>query len=308
MGGSSVFQNFARDLYFGIRLLRRSPGFSLIVILFLTLGIGANTALSSWIAGILLRPFPTVPHQERLLVLGGTVRGQNYFDDMSYPDFLDLQRNSKLIDSFIVNKITGTTLNIGDRAQPAAGSIVSANYFSALGVRPFLGRGFDPSEDQGRNAHPVAVISYSLWKERFDSDENIIGKTQLLNGVRHTIVGVAPEGFYGTFVGRFIQLWVPVSMQETFESDGYKLEDRGARWIEGFALLKPGVTREQAEDELSGIAKRLEADYPATNRGRGIQLFPLSNHPFDHAAEQLPVLKISSVVTFLLLLIVCANV
>jgi predicted permease len=308
MGGPSVFHNFARDLYFGIRLLRRSPGFSLIVILCLTLGIGANTAVFSWIEGILLRPFPTVPHQERLLVLGGTVRGQNYFDDMSFLDFLDLQRNSKLIDSFIVNKITGTTLNIGDRAQTAAGSIVSANYFSALGVRPFLGRGFDPSEDQGRNAHPVAVISYSLWKERFDSDENIIGKTQLLNGVRHTIVGVAPEGFYGTFVGRFIQLWVPVSMQETFESGGYKLEDRGARWIEGFALLKPGVTREQAEEELSGIAKRLEADYPATNRGRGIQLFPLSNHPFDHAAEQLPVLKISSVVTFLLLLIVCANV
>jgi len=90
MGGPSVFQNFARDLYFGIRLLRRSPGFSLIVILCLTLGIGANTAVFSWIEGILLRPFPTVPHQERLLVLGGTVRGQNYIDDMSHPDFLDL--------------------------------------------------------------------------------------------------------------------------------------------------------------------------------------------------------------------------
>ena len=308
MGESNVVQNFTRDLYFGVRMLRRSPGFSLVVILCLTLGIGANTAVFSWIEGILLRPFPTVPHQERLLVVGGTARGQNYIDDMSYPDFLDLQRNSKLIDSFIVNKITGATLNIGDRAQAVPASIVSANYFSALGIRPVLGRGFDPSEDQGRNAHPVTVISYSLWKERFHGDENIIGETQLLNGVPHTIIGIAPEGFYGTFVGHFIQLWVPASMQETFEPDSYKLEDRSARWIEGFAVLKPGVNREQAQDELSGIAKRLEADYPATNRGRGIQLFPLWNHPFDQAGEESPVLKISSVVAFLLLLIVCANV
>src|SRR5579864_2660203 len=160
----NFLQNLARDLSFGVRMLRRSPGFSLIVIVCLTLGIGANTAVFSWIEGILLRPFQMVRDQNRLVALGQTVRGQNYIDDISYPDLLDLQRNSKLIDSFIVSKITGTTLNIGDRAQTAAGSIVSANYFSALGIRPFLGRGFDPAEDQGRNAHPVAVISYSLWK------------------------------------------------------------------------------------------------------------------------------------------------
>jgi len=308
MGISTGLHNLWRDLAFGFRMLRRSPGFSLVVVLCLTLGIGANTAVFSWIEGILLRPFPMVPDQNRLLVLGQTVRNQNDIDDVSYPDFLDLQRNSKLIDSFIVNKITGTTLNIGDRAQRVPASIVSANYFSALGIRPLLGRGFDPSEDQGRNAHPVTVISYSLWKERFHGDENIIGKAQLLNGVPHTIIGVAPKGFYGTFVGYFIQLWVPLSMQETFEPGGYKLEDRSARWIEGFALLKPGVTREQAQDEVSGIAKRLETDYPVTNRGRGFRLFALWNHPFDQAGDELPVLTVSSVVAFLLLLIVCANV
>ena len=308
MGISVGLRNFTRDLAFGVRMLRRSPGFSLVVVFCLTLGIGANTAVFSWIEGILLRPFPMVPHQEQLLVLGQTVRGEVDVDDISYPDFLDLQKNSKLIDSFIVNKITGTTLSIGDRAEEVSASIVSSNYFDALRVRPFLGRGFDASEDQGRNAHPVTVISYWLWKERFHSDPQIIGKTQLLNAVPHTIIGVAPEGFYGTFVGRFIQLWVPVSMQESFESGGYKLEDRSMRWIEGFALLKPGVTREQAQEELSFIAKRLENDYPATNRGRGIRLFPLWNHPFDHASEQLPVLKIASVVTVLLLLIVCANI
>jgi MacB-like periplasmic core domain len=210
------FQNLNGDLAFGIRMLRRSPGLALVVVLCLTLGIGANTAVFSWIEGILLRPFSRVRGQERLLVLGGTIRGENDIDDISYPDLLDLERNSKLIDSFIVNKITGATLNTGDRAEAVAASIVSSNYFSALGIRPVLGRGFDPSDDQGRNAHPVTVISYGLWKERFHGDESIIGKTQLLNGMPHTIIGVAPQGFYGTFVGRFIQLWIPVSMQEVF--------------------------------------------------------------------------------------------
>lgn len=307
MDGSSL-NNFGRDLSFGFRMLRRSPGYSLLVILCLTLGIGANAAVFSWIEGILLRPFPRVLHQERLAAMAGTVRGQGDLDSVSYPDWLDLQKNSRLIDAFIADKITGTTLSIGDRAQNVAASIVSSNYFSALGIQPVLGRGFEPSEEQGRNAHPVTVISYWLWKESFHGDENIVGKTQLLNGVPHTIIGVAPAGFFGTFVGHPIQLWVPISMQEVFEPEAYKLEDRSARWIEGFVKLKPGVTRQQAQDELSGLAKRLAADYPATNRGRGVRLFPLWQTPFNAAREQLPVLKVSSAVAFLLLLIVCANV
>ncbi len=92
----------------------------------------------------------------------------------------------------------GATLSVGDRADRVSGSIVSSNYFDALGIRPLLGRGFEPAEELGRNAHPVTVISYWMWKERFHSDGGIIGKTQLLNGVPHTIIGVAPEGFYGT--------------------------------------------------------------------------------------------------------------
>lgn len=308
MDNSNFLENFARDLAFGIRMLRRSPGFSLVVIICLTLGIGANTAVFSWIEGILLRPFPLVTHQERLLAIAGSVRGQAYLDDISYPDFLDLQKNSMLTEAFIADKITGATLNVGERAENVSASIVSANYFSALRIRLLRGRGFRLSEDQGRNAHPVAVISYWLWQQRYHGDENIVGKTQLLNGTPHTIIGVAPEGFYGTFVGRPIELWVPLCMQEVFEPGGYKLEDRAARWIEGFILPKLGVTREQVQDELSSVAKRLESDYPASNRGRGIELFPLWKTPFNHAGEQLPMLRIASAATFLLLLIVCANV
>ena len=206
---------FFSDLRFGLRMLRRSPGFSILAILCLTLGIGANTAVFSWIEGILFRPYPAVAHQERLFALTGTARGEADPTALSWPDFLDLQRNCTLVESFLVTKITGTTLSIGDRAEVTTGSIVSANYFDAIGVHPILGRGFEAGEDAGSNAHPVTVISYQLWQGRFKGDPQIIGKTQRLNGVMHTIVGVAPQGFYGTFVGWAMQFWVPASMEET---------------------------------------------------------------------------------------------
>jgi predicted permease len=302
-----MIETALQDLRFGCRMLRRSPGFSLLAVLCLTLGIGANTAVFSWIEGILFRPFPAVAHQERMLALSGTARGTPGSSALSWPDFVDFRRNCKLID-LLEDKIMGTTLSIGDRAEVATGSIVSSNYFATLGVRPALGRGFSPDEESGRNAHPVTVISYQAWQERYDGDPRVLGRTQVLNGVQHTIVGVAPAGFYGTFVGYAMQFWVPTSMQERFDAGGYKLEDRGAHWIEGFAQLKPGVTREQAQAEISAVARRLEAAYPATNRGRGVDLLPLWQTPFNKAHELLPTLGITLAVVFLVLLIACANV
>jgi predicted permease len=297
-----------QDLRFGLRMLRRDPGFSILALLCLTLGIGANAAVFSWVEGILFRPYPLVTHQERLLALTGTARGETGHTSLSWLDFVDLRRTCTLFDSFFVSKITGTTLSIGDRAERTTGSIVSDNYFDAIGVRPILGRGFEPGEDSGRNAHPVAVISYQLWKGHFNGDPQIIGKTQRLNGVVHTIVGVAPQGFYGTFVGWGMQFWVPTSMEEVFESGGYKLEDRDARWIEAFARLKPGVTLEQAQAEISSVAKRLEVDYPATNRGRSVKLWALWQTPFNNAGTLLPTLEIMLAVVVFVLLIACANV
>src|SRR5260370_1343231 len=245
--GLPVIETTLQDLRFGFRMLRRSPGFSILAILCLTLGIGANAAVFSWVEGILFRPYPAVTHQEQLLAITGTARGESDPTDLSWPDLLDLQRSCRLFDSFIVTKIMGTTISIGDRAEVTTGSIVSANYFDAIGVHPILGRGFEPGEDSGRNAHPVTVISYQLWQGRFKGDPQIIGKTQRLNKVLHTIVGVAPEAFYVTLVCWAMQFWVPASMEETFESGGYKLEDRGARWIEAYVLLKPDVTSAQAQ-------------------------------------------------------------
>jgi predicted permease len=306
--GLPFLETAFQDLRFGLRMLRRDPGFSILAILCLTLGIGANAAVFSWIEGILFRPYPAVAHQERLLALTGTARSEAGHTGLSWPDFIDVRRNCTLFESFVVSKITGTTLSIGDRAERTTGSIVSDNYFDALGVRPILGRGFEPGEDLGRNAHPVTIISYQLWKGRFNGDRQIIGKMQRLDGVLHTIVGVAPEGFYGTFVGWAMQFWVPASMEEVFEDGGYKLEDRDARWIEAFARLKPGVTIEQAQNEVSSVARRLEADYPATNRGRSIKLWALWQTPFNNASTLLPTLEIMLAVVIFVLLIACANV
>jgi predicted permease len=186
--------------------------------------------------------------------------------------------------------------------------MVSANYFEALGVHPILGRGFEKGEDVGRNAHPVTVISYRLWRDRFHGDPAIVGRTQLLNGLPHTIVGVAPEGFYGTFVGYAFQFWVPASMQPQFDDGVYKLEDRSAQWIEGYIRLKPGVSMERAQAEVSAIAVRLEKAYPDTNRGRGVRLWPLWQTPFNGAAVLQPTLVVALVVVVAVLFIACANV
>src|SRR6516165_6546741 len=302
----NVIENFARDMRLGVRMLRRNPGFTVLTILCLTLGIGANAAVFSWVEGILFRPYPLVPHQERLVALSGTAGEER--EQTSWPDLLDLQKSCTLCETVFVSSITGATLSIGERAEVTTGSIVSANYFDAIGVQPILGRGFAPGEDTGRNGHPVVVISYRLWQTRFRGDPEIIGKTQRLDNVVHTIIGVAPARFYGTFVGRVMEFWVPASMVEVYNAGSNKLEDRGARWAEAFVRLKPGVTRNQAQQEISAIAARLEVAYPATNRGRGIKVWPLWNTPFNHASHLLPTLQIMVVVAMFVLFIVCANV
>ena len=303
-----VIETVVQLFRYGFRTLRNSPGFSILAILCMTLGIGANAAVFSWVEGILFRPYPAVTHQERMLAVAGTARGEAGGTETSWPDLQDVQRNSKLIDALIVSKITGATLSIGERAEITTGSIVSANYFDALGVRPIMGRGFEAGEDSGRDAHPVIVISYRLWKTRYNGDPEIVGKTQKLDNISHTIVGVAPEKFYGTFVGWAMNFWVPASMEDIFEGGDYKLEDRGARWAEAYVRLKPGVTRQQAQEEISAVASRLERDFPATNRGRGIRLWRLWETPFNNAGTLLPTLEIMVAVVALVLLIACANV
>jgi predicted permease len=273
------------------------------------LGIGANTAVLSWVEGVMLRPYPLVRDEDSLFVIAGTAPEAMKGTDISWPDFQDFARSATTIQAVIADRINGAALGlVNQKAERAPGSIVSANYFDALGVKPVVGRGFEPGEDVGRNAHPVVVISYQFWQRRFANDPDAVGTTIRLNGVPHTVIGVAPEGFFGTFVGYQFQFWVPASMQEAFDPGGYKLEDRGARWIEGFVRVKPGVTRAQAQTELSAIADRLQKEYPSTNRGRGIMLKPLWQSPFNPMDALVPTLTIALVVVAAVLLIACANV
>jgi macrolide transport system ATP-binding/permease protein len=307
--GTHFIDTLFQDIRFALRVLRKNPGFTSIAVLTLALGIGANAAVFSWIEGLLFRPFPMAAYQERMVALSGTSLGNEYTGvDLSWPDFQDFQRNCNLFDSFIADKIMSAALNIGGRSDRAIGSVVSANYFDALGIRPILGRGFEPSDDAGLNAHPVIVISYEMWQDVFRGDPNIIGKTQRLNNVEHTIIGVAPKGFYGTFVGWSIQFWVPASMVQVFEGAKISLDDRGARWIEGFAMLKPGVTVRQAQSEISAVAGRLATAYPEIDRGRGVSLLPLWLTPFNKANELRSTLEIMLAVVIFVLLIACANV
>jgi len=298
-----------QDIRFGLRLLRRNPGFSAIATLCLTIGIGANTAVLSWIEGVMLRPYPAVQDEDDVFVIAGTAPEATKGTDISWPDFKDFERDATTIEAFIADRINGAVIGLVDqKAERAPGSLVSANYFDALGVQPTLGRGFEPGEDIGPNAHPVVVISYQLWQRRFAGDPGAVGRTIRLNGVPHTVVGVAPEGFYGTFVGYQFQFWVPASMQAVFDPGGYKLEDRGARWIEGFVRVKRGVSRAEAQAELSAIAERLQSEFPSTNRSRGIMLTPLWQSPFNPMDALVPTLTIALVGVAAMLLIACANV
>jgi hypothetical protein len=174
------FEELVMDLRIGFRMLARSPGFSVLTVLCLTLGIGANAAVFSWAEGLLFRPYPAVAHQERLMALTGTTRGETDPTPLSWLDYQDLERNCTLFDAFFVSKITSTTLSIGDRAERTVGSIVSANYFDAIGVRPVLGRGFVANENEGRNAHPVVVISHQFWQQRYKGDREIVAVTSRL--------------------------------------------------------------------------------------------------------------------------------
>ena len=306
--GSRWLGDAAQDVRFGVRTLRRTPVFTVVAIVCLAVGIGSNAAVLSWTEGIVRHPFPAVRDQDRLVAVASTATGASGYDEMSWPDFMDVAKGAKEFETFFVSKITGATLTGGDRAERLVGQLVTANFFGAVGVRPMLGRGFLPGEDVGRGGHPVTVISYRLWQDRFGGNQSIVGTTINYNGQPHTIIGVAPKEFLGTFVGYAMQFWLPASQQAVVDASGYKLDDRSARWVEGFGRLAPGVSVEAGQAQMNAAARGLESDDPNDDRGRGIRIFPLRDNPFDNAQELKPMLRVGAFVSALVLLIVCANI
>jgi len=306
--GRLWLERLRQDFQFGVRMLIRSPIFSAVAVVCLALGIGAHAAVLSWTEGIVYHPFPGVRNQEQLVAVAGTLKRASALDEMSWPDFMDLARATSAFSAFFVSKITGATLTGGERAERLVGQLVTANYFDAIGVRPILGRGFLPNEDVGRGAHAVTVISYRLWQDHFAGTPRVVGSTINYNGIPHTIIGVTPDGFLGTFVGYAMQFWTPASQQAVFDASGYKLEDRTVRWVEGFARLKPGVSVATGQAQIDAAARRLEAEFPNEDRGRGVRILPLPENPFDNAKVLKPMLRVGSVVAVLVLVIVCANI
>lgn len=304
---------FMQDVRYGLRMLVRSPGFTLVAVVSLALGIGVNTAVFSLFNAILIRQLPVVKGQEQLVWLRAP---------SSYPDYLDYREQAQSFDGMAA--ATGSSefsLTRGGEPELVRGEFVTANYFDVLGVGTHAGRGFVESE--GREPARVVVISHQLWRTRFDADAGIVGRQVTLNGLGFTVVGVAPEGFFGTEVGLSRELWVPLSTHALLnppevgrmldEGGGEDvLQRRHSHWLAVFARLKANVTREQAGAELSAIARRLaEANEGRVNEEalRRVQLLPLSGGMDPSDREQaLPVAGIVMAVLGLVLLIACANI
>jgi macrolide transport system ATP-binding/permease protein len=273
---------FLQDLRYGARQLRKSPGLTLAAVLCIALGIGANSATFSFANAFLWRK-SQVSEPDRLVRIFVRWSSGLKFGSFSYPDYLDVRASNDVFTGLVANSIMPFHLSAGDRNERVWGAVVSGNYFSELVVKPFLGRGFLPEEDLPSGAHAVAIISHGLWQRRFGADTAVIGKTILLNARPFTIVGVGPEGFYGTNTGVGQDIWVPITMTEQLGDARRTLTMRGNHWIQSIiGRLKPGVTMAQANAAVNTLMSHLAEEYPNSNKGTSAMLFPdaeASLHP-----------------------------
>jgi predicted permease len=301
--------SFMRDVWFGLRILRRSPWFTAIAVLTLGLGIAVNTTVFSWIDSVLLHPFPGVGDAKDLALIETVMPTGEYLGATSWLDYRDYRDNLKLVSGIALGRFTPLSVGTGGKTARGWAELVSANYFDVLKVRPVLGRTFLPEEADHEGAAPVAVISYGMWQGRFRGDPKVLGKTIRLNRHEVTIIGVAPRTFRGTLGGVVFDLWMPVTMATAMGTGDGTLHYRATRdETSTIVRLKPGVTIEQARAEADALGKRLAAQYPATNRGIDLTVTPLSKAHFGAQTMLFQPLRILMVLSVTLLLIVCANV
>ena len=304
-GGMKMLSELRQDLAYGVRMLRRSPGFTAAAVLTLALGIGANATIYSWLDTMLLNPYPGVNSDNLFVFARRHSRGVS--TSVSYPDFEDFRRRSKSLAGLLVYENLAVNFDADNQPERVLSEMVSENYFDVLDVRPALGRGFLPEEGKVPGEAAVAVISYSYWQRRFGGDESALGKAVELNKAPFTIVGIAPEGFQGTQTAVDVSVWVPVMMQPQL-SGGSRLDRRGNHWINSLARLKPGVTLEQAAAELTAISNQLTEEFSDNRLEDEILLFPPWASPSGVPSILRTVLFLLAGVTGFLLLIACANV
>lgn len=291
-------ESFGQDLRFGVRMLRKSPSFTVVAVFTLALGIGANTALFSVVHAVLLEPLP-FPRPAELMMVWERVHLPNYQSERNTPapgNFADWKgRNTVFAE---MGAIRERSWNLTDGGEPIRieGEAVSAGFFEALEVRPFLGRIFASEEDRP-DGPAVAVLSYSLWSQRFGSDPNIVGATIHLDDTPCTVVGVMPPGFH--FPDPDDVLWIPMAMTPA------QLSNHGSHYLRVVARLRPQVTLAQAQAQMDSIAQQLTAQYPDSNASTGVNVVPLRE---QMVGEVRPALLILLGAVTLVLLVVCANV
>lgn len=254
-----MLDDLTRDLRLGARSLLHSPAFTLVVVLSLAIGIGANVAIYSLVDAVFLRPVP-LREPERLVAPGTSI--------VTYPAYRDFRDRLRSFDGLAAWDTRGRRLVMsrGDEVSVVPGVLVSGNYFSVFGVEPHLGRVITPADDGGGGESPVAVIGYNLWRRGFGADPGVIGERITVNGYPLTIIGVAPSGFRGERLGDVKEMWIPLAMHPLMTPGGETdLDNRDAWWIRMMGRLAPGVTADQALAELNAVGASLAEEHPRTD-------------------------------------------
>ena len=303
-----------QDLRYAIRGLAKTPGFTLVAVLTLALGIGANSSVFTLVNAALFRPVPA-PHAEQLVWLAATneenaSRGAPSFRRaFSYPEFRDYAAQLTSLAAVAAYMDIPLSLGSGGEPQRTKGLITSGTYFEVLGFRPAAGRFFS-AEDDTPGATPVTVISHALWRRRFGSASDLVGRAITINGRTFTVIGVAPEGFAGTELGSAVELWVPIASAAIAMPDGGRLlELRTEPWLRALGRLASGATLGQADAQARTIGARLAAAYPHILEGNSARVLPLAGGLApDNRQEGRPILGLLMAVPALVLLIACANV
>jgi predicted permease len=294
---------------YACRTLLKAPAFTAAAVLTLALAIGAHTALFTLVNAILLRPLPGIADQGRLVNVHvhATAPGGVRFGSFSHPNYRDLRDQQRALSGLAAFNGRGVSLGGPSGPELVGAQLVSGNYFSVLGVQPMRGRLIADADDRAPGSSPVAVISHALWQRRFGGDPQAVGRPLTLNGFPFTVVGVAPVGFHGHFVGFPFEVWVPLSMAAQ-AAPGEDLMARQSGWLELVGRLAPGVTAAQAQASLAAVAAQLERDYPTTNKGLGVDLRPMTGIDDSLRPGVLSFLAALQAVGLAVLLIACVNV